>query len=374
MPGPGHLPRLQRRIGGVLRDRCASGAAASARSSPRPAAASRAPPASTRGPGHPADARGDPPRPHGCAARLDAPPGRGEGRPALAALGGAAIGFVDDVPDGGPRQRRRSPGVSSSPSRPPPLRVGGVRPIVVLRSGSGRSSASLLGRPSSRRRSWPSARRRAVARLAGPGCGLDVATAHAQLLPQVGDVGALALGAVGCLDHDRRPGGPDHPDDELRVDRAGREVVVPVAAGVEVVLRAVGVDQVDAPGDRLDPVDDVARAPRRRRGRGRCPGRTRRRIRRSRPTAGPGRRTDGRWRCRRRPCSRSGSASGSRRTPPRRRRSCASCRSPWPGRRTCSGGRRARSGPWRRPWRPRRRARPGTCGSGSGCGCSSSPR
>ena len=52
-------------------------------------------------------------------------------------------------------------------------------------------------------------------------------------------------------------GSAHHRDDQLWIDLALAEVVVPVAAGVERVLRVVGVHQVDAAGDRLDPVDDV---------------------------------------------------------------------------------------------------------------------
>ena len=68
---------------------------------------------------------------------------------------------------------------------------------------------------------------------------------------------AWPVDAARRLDDDRRAGGPDHRDDQLRVDLAAAEVVVPVPAGVERVLGVVGVDQVDPAGDRLDPVDDA---------------------------------------------------------------------------------------------------------------------
>ena len=83
-----------------------------------------------------------------------------------------------------------------------------------------------------------------------------------------------------------------------------------IPAGVERVLRVVGVDQVDPAGDRLDPVDDaeqILAAGVRVAG---VQAEARRRTRRPRPTAGPARRTGGRRRCRRRRCSRSGPGSG----------------------------------------------------------------
>ena len=53
------------------------------------------------------------------------------------------------------------------------------------------------------------------------------------------------------------PGGADHVEQRLRVDRARVEVGVPVSARVERVARVVAVHQVDPAGDRLHPVDGV---------------------------------------------------------------------------------------------------------------------
>ena len=159
---------------------------------------------------------------------------------------------------------------------------------------------------------------------------------------------SAACPSAGRLDHRRRPGRPEHRDDELRVDLALADVVVPVGAGVEGVPGVVGVDQVDPAGDRLDPVDDAEQLLAAGVGVAGVEAEAGARTRRSRPTAGPARRSAGRRRCRRRPCSRSGSAAGSRRSPRRTRRSCASCRSRRPGRRPCRRVHRGRSGPWRR--------------------------
>src|SRR6266516_2798716 len=71
------------------------------------------------------------------------------------------------------------------------------------------------------------------------------------------DVGAVLGHAPGRLADGRHAGGGDHLGDRLDADLAVPQVLVPVAARAGGVLGIVGVHQVDAPGDRLDPVDDA---------------------------------------------------------------------------------------------------------------------
>ena len=103
----------------------------------------------------------------------------------------------------------------------------------------------------------------------------DHASSGGQVLAQPGDVGGLAVDAARGLAHHRCAGGGTHGTRSARRPSAGPEVLVPVAARVELVPGVVGVHQVDPAGDRLDPVHDARPAPPRPRARGRCPGRTR---------------------------------------------------------------------------------------------------
>ena len=105
-----------------------------------------------------------------------------------------------------------------------------------------------------------------------------------QVPAQEGDVGRLALDPAGVSQTTGAPAARhDLERAASRLDLAVAEVGVPVGAGAEGVARVVAVHEVDAAGDRQHPLDDGRPAPRRRRARGRCPGRTRRP--RSRPTA-----------------------------------------------------------------------------------------
>src|ERR671918_679473 len=67
---------------------------------------------------------------------------------------------------------------------------------------------------------------------------------------QEGDV-VFDAGEGGFAD-DGGVGVADDLEEERRVDLAGAEVLVAVAAGAGGVLGVVGVHEVDAPGDRLD--------------------------------------------------------------------------------------------------------------------------
>lgn len=76
-----------------------------------------------------------------------------------------------------------------------------------------------------------------------------------EVIAQVREVAGDPVG--GGFQDDRRPGGAGHLGEHGRVDVAGFEVGVPVAAGVELVAGVVQVHQVDAAGDRLDPFDEA---------------------------------------------------------------------------------------------------------------------
>ena len=106
---------------------------------------------------------------------------------------------------------------------------------------------------------------------------------------------------------------------------------VPVPPGAGLVAGVVAVHQIDATGDGLDVLD---------RGRQVDPGgmgvagvqdEPRHRTHPPRPRAGRSPRDAGPSPCRRRRCSRSGSAAGTRRPPPAARTPCASCRTPTAG-------------------------------------------
>ena len=71
------------------------------------------------------------------------------------------------------------------------------------------------------------------------------------------DVGRLPVGAAGGLAHDRGARRTDDLDEQVGVDLAGAEVLVPVAARAGRVLGVVGVDEVDPAGDRQHAFDDA---------------------------------------------------------------------------------------------------------------------
>src|SRR5690606_8112888 len=104
--------------------------------------------------------------------------------------------------------------------------------------------------PTPRRSAWPEPGRgpRRPARAGRRRSALDPAL-------QEGDVVLAAL--VRGLAHDRGAGRLDDGDQQLRVDGAGADVGVAVAARPRRVLGVVAVDEVDAAGDGLDALDGV---------------------------------------------------------------------------------------------------------------------
>src|SRR4029453_4175614 len=77
------------------------------------------------------------------------------------------------------------------------------------------------------------------------------------VLLEPSDIGALTLPTARGLHNNRDSGGTHHLSEGIGTDLAVAEVGVPIGAGVERIPGIVGVDQVDAAGNGLDPIDQA---------------------------------------------------------------------------------------------------------------------